>query len=186
VILVVSTCKGLVHHHFDIYTACLNGELQEEEVYVRAHIHLLFLQLPIHTFFWPLWVQSILPWGRRERLRLQRALYGLLQPSRASKQCLERTLRATGFHQSEPDPLLWLLRYKGGRILVMFYVDDGLVTARTIAEADGLVGLVGSMLDIRELGEPTVYLGEPTDYLGVQITRGKAAGTITIHQTDKA
>jgi hypothetical protein len=42
------------------------------------------------------------------------------------------------------------------------------------------------MFDIRELGEPTDYLGEPTDYLGVQITRGKAAGTIAIHQTDKA
>jgi hypothetical protein len=35
------------------------------------------------------------------------------------------------------------------------------------------------MFDIRELGEPT-------DFLGVQITRDKAAGTITIHQTDKA
>jgi hypothetical protein len=29
-------------------------------------------------------------------------------------------------------------------------------------------------------------LGEPTDFLGIQITRDKAAGTITIHQTDKA
>jgi hypothetical protein len=61
----------------------------------------------------------------------------------------------------------------------MFFVYDGLVAARTIAEADGLVRLVGSMFDIRELGEPT-------DYLGVQITRDKAAGTVTIHQTDKA
>jgi hypothetical protein len=93
----------------------------------EAHIHLLSLQLPIHTFFLPLWMQSILPWGRRERLLLQRALYSLLQPSRAPKQCLERTLRATGFHRSEPDPFRWLLHYKGGRSLVVFYVDDGLV-----------------------------------------------------------
>jgi hypothetical protein len=61
----------------------------------------------------------------------------------------------------------------------MFYVDDGLVAARTAEEADGLVKLVGSMFAIRELGEPT-------DFLGIQIERDEKAGTVSIHQTDKA
>jgi hypothetical protein len=64
-------------------------------------------------------------------------------------------------------------------ILVMFYVDDGLVATRTALEADGLVSLVGSMFEIRELGKPL-------DFLGIQINRDIAAGTITIHQSDKA
>jgi hypothetical protein len=157
----VSAREGLVLRQFDICTAFLNGEL-EEEVYVRAPVGAEHLAV-----------------GKRRVLQLRSPLYGLRQAPRAWNECLERKLRAKGFEQSESDPSLWLLHDKGGRILVMFYVDDGLVAARTIAEADGLVRLVGSMFDIRELGEPT-------DFLGIQIIRDKAAGTITIHQTDKA
>jgi hypothetical protein len=61
----------------------------------------------------------------------------------------------------------------------MFYVDDGLVAARTAAEADGLVKMEGSMFAIRESGEPT-------GFLGVQIKRDEKVGTVSIHQTDKA
>jgi hypothetical protein len=34
----------------------------------------------------------------------------------------------------------------------MFYVDDGLVAAKTSAEADALVDQVGSMFEIRKIG----------------------------------
>jgi hypothetical protein len=61
----------------------------------------------------------------------------------------------------------------------MFYVDDGLVAAKTTAEADALVDLVGSMFEIRKLGEPE-------DFLGIHICRDRSAGTITVDQEDKA
>jgi hypothetical protein len=61
----------------------------------------------------------------------------------------------------------------------MFYVDDGLVAARTAAEADALVDLVASMFAIRALGEPA-------DFLGIEITRDRQARTITIDQERKA
>jgi hypothetical protein len=60
-------------------------------------------------------------------------------------------------------------------MLCMFYADDGLVAARTVEEADGLVKMVGSMFAIQELGEPT-------DFLGIQIERDEKAGTVSIHQ----
>ena len=63
--------------------------------------------------------------------------------------------------------------------MAMFYVDDGLVAARTAAEADALVDLVASMFSIRALGEPE-------DFLGIRITRDRVARTITIDQEDKA
>ena len=63
--------------------------------------------------------------------------------------------------------------------MAMFYVDDGLVAARTAAEADALVDLIASMFKIRALGEPE-------DFLGIRITRDRAARTITIDQEDKA
>jgi hypothetical protein len=64
-------------------------------------------------------------------------------------------------------------------VLVMFYVDDGLVAARTAAEADALVELVASMFAIHALGEPE-------DFLGIQVNRDREAGTISISQECKA
>jgi hypothetical protein len=61
----------------------------------------------------------------------------------------------------------------------MFYVDDGLVAAKTMAEVDALVDLVGSMFEIRKLGEPE-------DFLGIHTCWDRSAGTTTVDQEDKA
>jgi hypothetical protein len=61
----------------------------------------------------------------------------------------------------------------------MFHVDDGLVAAKTVAEADALVDLVGSMFEIRKIGEPE-------DFLGIHICRDHGSGTISVDQKDKA
>jgi hypothetical protein len=81
--------------------------------------------------------------------------------------------------QSDADPALWILLGEKGVVLAMFYVDDGLVVARTAKEADALVELVASMFAIRALGEPK-------DFLGIQVNRDRAAGTISISQEGKA
>ena len=52
-------------------------------------------------------------------------------------------------------------------VFTMFYVSDGMVAARTAAEADALVDLVASMFSIRALGEPE-------DLLGIEICRDRA------------
>jgi hypothetical protein len=67
----------------------------------------------------------------------------------------------------------------GGHVMTIFHVDDGMVAARTAAEADALVDLVASMFSIHELGEPQ-------DMLGIEISRDRDAGTITIRQASKA
>jgi hypothetical protein len=159
-VIAVAAHEGLKMRQFDIRTAFLNGEL-EEEVYIRA----------------PAGAPGLANQGRV--LRLRRALYGLRQAGRAWNKRLESELRAKGFTQSSADPSLWILRSETGAVLSMFYVDDGLVAARTAAEADALVDLVASMFAIRKLGEPT-------DFLGIEISRDWQAGTITIDQKRKA
>ena len=159
-ILATVAHEDLEMRQFDIRTAFLNGEL-EEEVYVR----------PPHG------AEYLAPRGRA--LRLWRALYGLRQASRAWNKRLEASLRERGFTQSNADPSLWILFGEGGAVFAMFYVDDGLVAARTAAEADALVDMVASMFAIRALGEPQ-------DFLGIRITRDRVVRTITIDQEDKA
>lgn len=158
-LLAVAAREDLELRQFDIKTAFLNGELHEE-VYIRQ----------------PHGAQL----GRDGRvLRLHRALYGLRQASRAWNKRLEAELQGRGFVQSDSDPSLWILHGKGGVVLAMFYVDDGLVAARTATQADALVAMVGDMFEIR-------VMGEPTDFVGISIVRDRAARRITIHQTDKA
>jgi hypothetical protein len=67
----------------------------------------------------------------------------------------------------------------GGHVMTIVYVDDGMVAARTAAEADALVDLVAGMFSIHKLGEPQ-------DMLGINISRDRDAGTITIRQASKA
>jgi hypothetical protein len=61
--------------------------------------------------------------------------------------------------QSDADPALWILHGENGTVLTMFYVEDGLVAVRTDVEADALVELVASILEMRALGEPKDFLG---------------------------
>jgi hypothetical protein len=110
-------------------------------------------------------------------LRLQRALYGLKQALRAWNKRLKSELRAKEFEQSDADPALWILHGKGGAVLAMFYVGDGLVAAKIVA--DGSVDLEGSMFEIRKIGEPK-------DFFGIHICRDHGTGTITVDQKDKA
>jgi hypothetical protein len=88
-ILVVSAHENLVLRQFDVRTAFLNGELEEE-----VHVH-------------PLSGAEYLAGGNRQVLRVQRALYGLKQASRAWTKRLEGELKAKAFEQSDADPALW-------------------------------------------------------------------------------
>ena len=159
--MVLATCahEDLELRQFDIRTAFLNADL-DEEVYLRK----------------PRGVDL----GDPDKvLRLWRALYGLKQAQRSWNKTLEAGLRAKGFVQSNSDPALWILHGEGGAILAMIYVDDGLVAARTAAEADALVALIASMFETR-------VIGEPKDFVGIHIVRDRKARTIKVHQEDKA
>jgi hypothetical protein len=157
--LAVAAHEGLELRQFDMKTAFFNGYLKEE-VYIR---------LP-HG-----WNHLA---GADRVLRLDRALHGLRQASRAWNKRLEAELTAHGLVQSDADPALWM-KHGGEHVLTMFYGDDSMVAARTAAEADALADHVAGMFSIRKLGEPQ-------DMLGIEISRDRDAGTITIRQASKA
>jgi hypothetical protein len=150
--LAVAALADLTLRQFDIKTAFLDGHLKEE-VYVRPPRR---------------WEH--LAGGPGRVLRLRRALYGLRQAPRAWNERLMTELTARGFVQSDADPSLWIFYGEGGAILTMFYVDDGMVAVRTNAEADALVDLIGSIFEVRKLGEPR-------DMLGIKISQDRQAGS---------
>jgi hypothetical protein len=159
--LAVAAHAGLVLRQSDVKTAFLHGYFKEE-VNVR-----------------PPRGWEHLAGGSGRLLRLCRALYGLRQAPRAWNERLEAELTARKFVQSNADPSLWILHSKGGAVLTMFYVDDGMVAAHNGAESDKLVDVIASIFEIR-------CLGEPQDMPGIEISRDLAAGTSTIRQCAKA
>jgi hypothetical protein len=157
---------------------------------IAAHEHLELRRFDVHTAFLNGWLKEevymLVPAGLEGQLgtagkvlRLRRAIYGLRQASRAWNESLQGELARRGFSQSNADPSLWIVDGEGGAVLSLFYVDDGLVAARTPKEADALVDLMESIFAIRKLGEPV-------DFLGIEIQRDRGARTITIIQKAKA
>jgi hypothetical protein len=143
-----------VLRQFGIRAAFLNGEL-EKEVFIRA-----------------LAGTEHLAGARGRVLRLHRALYGLRQAPRAWNKRLECELCCRGSVLSDINSSLWIICRDNGIVLSMFHVDDGLVAARTTAEADALVELVGSVFEISALVEAK-------DFLRIEISRDLAVGTIS-------
>jgi hypothetical protein len=140
-ILAVSARERLALRQFDVSTAFLNAGI-EEDVYLC-----------------PPKGAEYLAGGKERVLKLGRMLYGLHQAPRGWSKKLENALRELGFVQSDMDPSLWLVKDDTGAVVAMFYVDDGLVAAPTAEKADAIVDKMGTVFEIRKLGEPTDYLG---------------------------
>ncbi|CAI7899801.1 unnamed protein product [Closterium sp. NIES-53] len=156
VLLHVAAQRDYELHSLDFSTAFLQGSLYEE-VWLRRRSAFT------GTF----------PPGTQWRLR--RPVYNLRQTPREWHNTLRSTLSDLGFQPSSADPSLFVGR-GSTPFFVLVYVDD-LVFATTdrVALAD-----VEHELQKRHT---CTNLGELRHYLGLQITRDRAARTITLSQS---
>jgi transposase InsO family protein len=108
--------------------------------------------------------------------RLLRALYGIKQAGRLWHHELRGKLLANGFTQSEADPSLYLL-IKGGALqaAVLVYVDDCKYAGRTKEITRWVKELIMGLFKCVDLGESKLFLG-------IEISRDRAARTLTISQ----
>ena len=93
---------------FDIKTAFLYGEL-DEEIYMRQ--------------------PEGFTDGTDRVCKLKRSLYGLKQSPRCWNKRFVDFLIARGFKQSSADPCVYVKTWNGRKLIVVLYVDDGLVAA---------------------------------------------------------
>ncbi|CAI7834280.1 unnamed protein product [Closterium sp. NIES-53] len=107
--------------------------------------------------------------------RLRRPVYGLCQAPREWHDTLHSTLYDLGFQPSSADPSLFV-RFGSTLFFVLVYVDDLAFTT-----ADKVV-LTDVKLELQKRHTCT-ELGELLHYLGLQITRDRAARTITLSQS---
>ncbi|CAI7843550.1 unnamed protein product, partial [Closterium sp. NIES-53] len=135
-----------------------------------------FLQGRLHEEIWlrrPLGFTGTFPPGTQWSLR--RPVYGLRQSPREWHDTLRSTIRDLGFRPSSADPSLFV-RDGSTPFFILVYVND-LVFATPDRAA---LAEVKSELQKRHT---CTDLGEVQRYLGLQITRNRAACTITLTQS---
>jgi hypothetical protein len=158
ILLALATQEGWCVHHMDVKSAFINGDLKEE-VYVR--------QPPGFAV------------SRQEGkvLRLRKALYGLLQASRAWNAKLDSTLKEMGFQQSVHEVAVYRRGREYSVLLVGIYIDDLVITGTEEAEVDAFKAQMKATFHMSDIGLLCFYLG-------IEVHQDN--GGITLHQAHHA
>lgn len=139
VLLSVAGKRNYVVKQYDVKTAFLNGDL-EEEIYMRQ------------------------PPGFKEKnddrvYKLHKSLYGLKQAARIWNFTLDHELKNIGFMQSETDKCLYVLCERDSLCYLLVHVDDMLLASNDDTLLKKTAAKIGQKFEIKDLGNVKHYLG---------------------------
>jgi hypothetical protein len=128
--------KGLVVDQVDVVSAFLNGDLAEE----------IFLKLPkgINT-------------ENSGVVKLKKSLYGLKQSGRNWYNKFSKTFLQMGFKQTAVDPCLFVKEEENDLLIVLIYVDDGLIVGPR-EKVDKIKQILFNKFKMKDLGEAKKFL----------------------------
>jgi len=139
VILALCAIRGWNMRQFDVSTAFLNGVL-EEEIYIEPPEG---LELP-----------------PGHCLKLNKALYGLKQSPKCWNSKFTEELSALGFGQATTDQCVY--HHKDWHVIVLVYVDDGLVFAETADKCEEVIDLMNRYFKTKKINTG-MFLGMEID-----------------------
>ncbi|KAL0793897.1 hypothetical protein Bca101_065274 [Brassica carinata] len=107
---------------------------------------------------------------------LKRSLYGLKQSPRQWNTRFDEFIVKNGYTRSEYDICVYFREFEENEyIYLLLYVDDILIASKSKTQVAGLKQILGSEFEMKDLGEAKKILG-------MEITRDRAKGTLTISQ----
>lgn len=145
VLLSVAINHGWSLFQMDVKNAFLHGDL-EEDVFMK------------------------IPQGHPQEhepgmvCKLHKAIYGLKQSPRAWYAKLSAVLCNSGFKCSDADSSMFIRTGKFGRLVVLVYVDDLIITGDNIEEINSLKLSLHQTFAIKDLGQLRYFLGIELDY----------------------
>ncbi|KXJ62466.1 hypothetical protein RP20_CCG008066 [Aedes albopictus] len=140
VLLAVASKRRMTLKHFDVKTAYLYGDLDEE----------IFMRQP----------PGFAVKGREDMVcRLKKSIYGLKQSARCWNQRLHSVLVEMGFEQSATDSCLYTKVVSGKRVYLLVYVDDIMIGCEDEAQIDSVYEQLKRYFEVTNLGEPNDFLG---------------------------
>jgi transposase InsO family protein len=136
-LLSISGERNYSVQHYDVTTAFLNGELEEE----------LYLKQPPGFN------------NGHKVYKLKKSLYGLKQAARVWNKTLNDALTTNGCKQNETDKCLYVKRENERVMYVLIHVDDILVASNDKNLVERTMKKIGECFEIKNLGEAKHYLG---------------------------
>lgn len=163
---------------FDVTTAYLNGEL-EEEVFMETPKNLpLILERIVddeQDSFVGIKAKDMLSEIQKgdKVCKLRKSLYGLKQAGRSWYKRLNKVLKECGTTPTNSDPCLYRIGSGENLTMIAVYVDDILIASRHEKEITKVGQKLSSHFEVKSLGEVNYCLG-------VEFTQGN--GNIAMHQ----
>jgi hypothetical protein len=152
-LLTVSSKLNLQVQQYDVKSAFLNGELQEE-IYMRPPPGYL---------------------SNDKVLKLNKSLYGLKQAARVWNQTLNKAMTNEGFLQSKNDECLYKFQDENYICYAIVHVDDMIFASNSLNLINTKTKALNRSFELK-------CLGKVQNYLGIEISRD-AQGIFAIHQT---
>ncbi len=151
-VLSAAASSKLVLGQFDVKTAFLYGEL-EDEIYMRQPEGYI---------------------GDSNKVcKLSKSLYGLKQAPRCWNKKFVSFLEKHGLEQSEADPCLFTGSMNGNKLLLVIYVDDGLIACKDSRQLSDFMTKLAADFQITT--------SDGSCFLGLQISR-QSDGSVTVNQ----
>lgn len=155
-ILSIAAKEDLILKQFDVKTAFLYGDLQED----------VFMKQPVGFED-----------GSGRVCKLVKSLYGLKQASRCWNKKFTTFINKFNFVACSADPCVFVCGKDGVRIILAIYVDDGLIAASTEASINPLIDFLREELEIK--------LFNAEYFLGLELKKLDSR-SILLHQTSYA
>ena len=111
-VLAIAPSKHWEVHHMDVKSFFLHGDLQDDIYMKHPEVYTLDPSLVC---------------------KLQKSLYGLKQAPRSWYAKMDAFLLSQNFEKCKSDPNVYLQQYEGNIMIILLYVDDILITGRTLA-----------------------------------------------------
>ena len=155
-----NTCDWEVHQ-MDVYTAFLQGDL-DEEIYMKQPDGYTDEENPNHV------------------CKLKKSLYGLKQAARCWNSAIDGYLKSDGYKQVGADPCLYIksVKQQNGKInfvILSLHVDDILLFSNDIVVLNKEKKSLGRRFKIEDFGEVN-------HVLGMLVKRDRKTRTLTISQ----
>lgn len=130
-LLSVAAKEKLLLAQFDVTTAFLNGNL-DEEIYMKQ--------------------PEGFADGSNNVCKLIKSLYGLKQAPRCWNETCTNFFLSQGLKESEADPCLYFRKSDGRKLLIALYVDDGIIAATHQEDIDTFLQAMSNQFDITRCG----------------------------------
>ena len=107
--------------------------------------------------------------------KLRKSLYGLKQAPRCWNIKFKRFLNSFNFCESEADKCIFIGEYRGHKVYLALFVDDGLLVCKSIPVIKHILSELHKHFEIT--------IGDSSYFVGLEIHRDRAKKSLTINQS---